>query len=706
MEEYLPDKMSSMTNAETVGKNNPESLQSTEMLESTECAVTPGENLNSECSEENVNTKSDDIIRHKSQTPDISVASDSTSQTSKTDVTRKPGYACIKSEYLVLDYKPVLHTEYLSSADAQRLQMEHQDQSDSDDEPPAKKAKLKGRNKQRPVFEKVQAKDKICPSVQQIQVCSFGDKCIYNHDKEDFMKRKLPDLDGPCYLFDTFGKCHYSIACRFAKNHLTEDFNNIVNVELWEKMKNCKPLNELSAEVKKKLWKKKYNFRLADKIVKDVGKNYQGGWNTKKDSPVVTADVSSSNSDSGISQGNNSVSVPVSLANVPVNGAISDSELLKDNGFSKDGMQNNSAGCISNVVETGGGSLDKSASPTKEFQTGADTKSDTPCLQSENAKLEKVGCLTDEDVIPLRSAEKVRVDFRNKLYLAPLTTVGNLPFRRICKSYGADITCGEMALSMPLLKAKLSEWSLVKRHPSEDIFGVQLCGSYPDTMTRCAQLLSETSQVDFIDINCGCPIDLICKKGAGSALMSKPGKLEQICRSVKGVIGDMPLTVKLRTGEHDGKNVAHNLIPRLRSAGVSMVTIHGRSKAQRYTRLADWDYIGQCAEVGAPMPIYGNGDVLSYEDYNLQKQQSGVSGIMIARHLLNVTDTYLLNVTDTYLLTVTDTYLLTVTDTYLLNVTDTYLLNVTDTYLLNVTDTYLLNVTDTYLLNVTDTYLC
>lgn len=99
------------------------------------------------------------------------------------------------------------------------------------------------------------------------------------------------------------------------------------------------------------------------------------------------------------------------------------------------------------------------------------------------------------------------------------------------------------------MKGRQSEWALVKRHRSEKIFGVQICGGHADTMTKCAQLLTETTDVDFIDINMGCPIDLVCNKGAGCMLMTKTKRVEEIVNGMNSVMGDVPLTIKIRTGK-------------------------------------------------------------------------------------------------------------------------------------------------------------
>ncbi|VDP05585.1 unnamed protein product [Soboliphyme baturini] len=230
----------------------------------------------------------------------------------------------------------------------------------------------------------------------------------------------------------------------------------------------------------------------------------------------------------------------------------------------------------------------------------------------------------------------------HKLLLAPLTTLGNLPFRRLCVDYGAEITCSEMVLAEELLKGHQSEWALIRRHESEKYFGVQLCGANADVMAKTAQLLMDQAQVDFVDLNIGCPIDLVCQRGMGCALMGRTSRLRQIVERVATVLNKddhyVPLTAKLRTGTHCGiqksVNTAHLLIPQLRDWGVNVISVHGRSRDQRFTKLADWQYIGQCARIAEPCPFYGFGDTLSFSDYLEKMEYIGVGGVGIARGAL------------------------------------------------------------------------
>lgn len=249
----------------------------------------------------------------------------------------------------------------------------------------------------------------------------------------------------------------------------------------------------------------------------------------------------------------------------------------------------------------------------------------------------RIGTCSDEDVIKVRSAERRKINFQDKLYLSPLTTVGNLPFRRICKEYGVDITCGEMACSVPIINGMMQEWALTKRHSSEDLFGVQICGNNGKLATYASQLIAENADIDFIDLNLGCPIELIFSQGGGSALLRREKVLEVMIQSCSRILADYgkEFTVKTRTGVYAGKNVAHELVPKFEEWGASLVTIHGRTKEQRYTKRADWNYIQKCAQTVKSIPVYGNGDIFSYEDYvEAKKNAPELAGVMIGRGAL------------------------------------------------------------------------
>jgi tRNA-dihydrouridine synthase 3 len=177
---------------------------------------------------------------------------------------------------------------------------------------------------------------------------------------------------------------------------------------------------------------------------------------------------------------------------------------------------------------------------------------------------------TSTDTPALHPKERKLIDFRDKVYVAPLTTVGNLPYRRIMKRYGADITCGEMALADQLLLGRPSEWALLRRHPCEDVFGVQIAAGHPDQYTRVAEILAndgEGFRVDFVDLNLGCPIDMVCDKGAGASLMLREKKLRGGLEGMLAVL-DCPVTIKMRTGWNEAQPIAHELVPRIQSWGI------------------------------------------------------------------------------------------------------------------------------------------
>jgi tRNA-dihydrouridine synthase 3 len=206
--------------------------------------------------------------------------------------------------------------------------------------------------------------------------------------------------------------------------------------------------------------------------------------------------------------------------------------------------------------------------------------------------------------------------------VAPLTTVGNLPFRRIMKKFGADITCGEMAVATNLLQGKSGEWTLLKRHKDEDIFGVQIAAAHADVYERVSEVIkNENVEIDFLDMNLGCPIDVICQTGAGAKLMLRDNTLRDAVESM-GKHLSCPITIKIRTGWDESKPFAHKLVPKIQQFGmgnVGAVMVHGRSRLQRYSKRANWDYIQDVADSQSSeidrLPIIGNGDIFSFTDY-------------------------------------------------------------------------------------------
>ncbi|KAJ5067499.1 tRNA-dihydrouridine(47) synthase [NADP(+)]-like [Anaeramoeba ignava] len=246
-------------------------------------------------------------------------------------------------------------------------------------------------------------------------------------------------------------------------------------------------------------------------------------------------------------------------------------------------------------------------------------------------EIEKTVLLPD----PIR--ERKKIDFKGKIILAPLTTTGNLPFRRLCKEQGVDITIGEMAIDKKLLQGAPSEWALVKRHQSEDVFGVQLAGSNAPILTKISEFLEKelisSNGIDFIDLNCGCPIDLIVKHKMGSYLLNEPKRIERILKSMKSVIS-CPLTIKIRSGFQKKNLIAHSLVPKLKNWGADAVTLHGRTQQQRYTKLSDWDYINEIAKNTPDLPLIGNGDIFDYTQVVEQFELANVSSIMIGRGAL------------------------------------------------------------------------
>lgn len=312
----------------------------------------------------------------------------------------------------------------------------------------------------------------------------------------------------------------------------------------------------------------------------------------------------------------------------------------------------------------------------------------------EGLKEEKEARRAEYIEAPFRPSEKRRLYYGPETpILAPLTTQGNLPYRRLCVDLGCEITWSEMAMGMPLIQGERGEWALMKAHESETTsprfqskgtvvqgynnatdlrFGAQIAANKPWLANKTVEVLTDhCPKLRAIDLNCGCPINLVCEKGSGSALLDSEAKLENILRGMNYVSKDVPITVKIRMGTKDGHPTAQKLIKRLvlggyeavesgkGTSGVAAITLHGRSKQQRYSRSADWSYIAECSALISRLKkdkdaitdtareadprdlanegnVYfvGNGDCYSHEDYYAHLNDAKVDGVMLGRGAL------------------------------------------------------------------------
>lgn len=220
---------------------------------------------------------------------------------------------------------------------------------------------------------------------------------------------------------------------------------------------------------------------------------------------------------------------------------------------------------------------------------------------------------------------------KNKLILGPLTRGGNLPFRRLCADFGADVSMSEMVFSRMVLQGKRAELARLKRADNEILYGVQIAAKSADEGVA-AGLLAVEHGADWIDLNCGCPIHEATRRGLGSELLRKPNKLAKLVNMLSERL-PVPVSVKIRTGISTSRINAEKVVELLENAGAAFVTIHGRTSQQGYKKLADWDLMENIAKQRS-VPVVGNGDILTYYEADARLKESGCHALMAARGAL------------------------------------------------------------------------
>lgn len=533
------------------------------------------------------------------------------------------GVAMVKKEFLIhgagrIETPVEPATVGDDDLESKKHVIDDRDGGDSRDNKRGKKGKKeKGQNKARQ-FGNSHDAIRLCNSVANSpefspKPCSFGERCNLGHDIRKYLKEgKREDLttfDGKCPVWEANGRCYAGYKCRYAGSHMEE-------VELEDGRKELRltidPTRVSSAEV-------------------DDDENRFG---------------------------------------------------------------------VVNVVAT----KDKLDLARRRFNFEKSDKY-SQWLENEHKVAEKIYHMKKDEMNqmqdhragytepPFRPSEKRRLYYGPETpVLAPLTTQGNLPFRRLCVDLGAQITYSEMAMADSLIKGTKGEWALMKAHESElsppkytpksvisdkydnskDLkFNVQISANKPWMALKATEAIANlVPNVRSIDMNCGCPIDLVTQTGAGSALLDAPSKLEKMIRGMNAVSLEIPITAKIRMGTRNDKPTATKLIERLAFGGlesrdrlgppgVAAITLHGRSKQQRYTKSADWSYIAECAAQikayndkrdslsdtvrepdardlanGEKLFFIGNGDCYSHIDYYDHINNAGVDSVMLARGAL------------------------------------------------------------------------
>ncbi|EDO15602.1 hypothetical protein Kpol_483p21 [Vanderwaltozyma polyspora DSM 70294] len=526
--------------------------------------------------------------------------SGSNGELKRQDVSFSKGIAHIKAEFIAKSndnsqFQQAYNDEEI--ADADRIGAEGGKNSRKH------KKKQRGQNKSRD-NRQVKEEKVLCPKYIQgysedgESLCQFGDKCRFVHDIKEYLSHKKPEIELDqfkiCPVFDALGFCPMGFKCRFMSSHFDKE--------------NFKLVKRGTDEERQKLWSLDHevNRITSEEKLSLIKRRFPF---TKSNEVLDIID--------SIQQEFRDITAP----------KVSKEEASEDK--PKD---SNEAEVAPQVLQR-----EEELKKKREHQRELYLKyKDTRYF----------------------AQEKKDLDLRRKKIVSPLTTVGNLPYRRLMRKLGADVTYSEMALAVPLIQGTNSEWALPKAHSTEiPGFGVQIACSKAWQAAKAAEALAKfTPDINEINLNSGCPIDLLYRQGSGSALLDNPARMIRCLNAMNYVSDSIPITVKIRTGTRDSHPVADTLVKRLvYETDVAAITLHGRSRQQRYTRVADWDYVSTVAkslreseasflesaegkesrESKRRIQFVGNGDVNNFEDWHrILNNDENIDSIMVARGAL------------------------------------------------------------------------
>ena len=217
------------------------------------------------------------------------------------------------------------------------------------------------------------------------------------------------------------------------------------------------------------------------------------------------------------------------------------------------------------------------------------------------------------------------------LFLAPMAGVTDPIFRTICKELGVDVMVTEFVSAEGILQAWERNRRYTKIENAHRPIGIQLFGADGNHMGEAARIILDHEKPDFIDINFGCPVPKVVGKNGGSSLLKDLPLLASVAGGVVKAVGErIPVTAKIRIGWDFQSLCAMDACRLLENEGISMITIHGRTRSQQYSGTANWDIIDECARAMS-VPVIGNGDISTPQAVAYVKENTAVSGVMIGR---------------------------------------------------------------------------
>lgn len=219
--------------------------------------------------------------------------------------------------------------------------------------------------------------------------------------------------------------------------------------------------------------------------------------------------------------------------------------------------------------------------------------------------------------------------FKSNVFYAPLAGCSDFPYRLMSKKYGPGLVFCEMVKMDALIRNDRNTYRLLDYVGGMHPIGAQLCGSRLDLVADCAKILEDLG-FDWIDLNCGCPVDKVTKDGSGSGLLKKPNLIGELLHKMRRAVS-IPISVKIRAGWDENSIIAPMVTEIAEQAGAQAIFIHGRTRVQAYTGLANRDHIKESKKRAKKIKVFGNGDIFCAEDAMDMFEQTRCDGVLVAR---------------------------------------------------------------------------